>query len=179
LFRGLYIYENWNWEKSFPVIKIDFVGGNYTNTENLNNRLTRLLENLYDYHQVSYTKKLDFPNDFEYLILSIYKKYKEKVVILVDEYDKPILDCITDSKTATNNREILKGFYSVIKASDEYLRFVLLTGVSKFSKTSIFSGLNNLTDITLMSDFANIGGYTQDDLVNYFSEYLLGIDLEE
>ncbi|GIV43450.1 MAG: hypothetical protein KatS3mg035_0573 [Bacteroidia bacterium] len=116
---------------------------------------------------------------FREIILELHKKYQQKVVILIDEYDKPILDCITDHETAKANREILKGFYSVIKGADEYLRFVFLTGVSKFSKTSLFSGLNNLEDITLSKKYANICGYTHDDLLHYFQDYLQNVDLEE
>lgn len=179
LFEGLYIYDKWDWNKKYPVIKIDFVGGNFIETENLKKRLYENLIEICEYHQLEIAADNDLSVWFRRIILSLHQKYQQKVVILVDEYDKPILDCITDTQTAIQNREILKGFYSVIKASDEVLQFAFLTGVSKFTKTSIFSGLNNLWDITLEKEFATICGYTHEDLLNDFSEYLEGIDLEE
>jgi hypothetical protein len=93
-------------------------------------------------------------------------------VVLIDEYDKPMLDVITDESLVFSIREILKGLYGVMKANDAYLKFVFLTGVTKFSKVGLFSGLNNLNDITLTPQYANICGYTQTDLENGFSDYL-------
>ncbi|GIV42911.1 MAG: hypothetical protein KatS3mg035_0034 [Bacteroidia bacterium] len=179
LFQGLYIYDKWDWNTKFPVIKIDFVGNQFYDPTQLKIHLENLLRIQYEYHQVERITSNNIPTDFQNLILSIHKKYQQKVVILIDEYDKPILDCITDHETAKANREILKGFYSVIKGADEYLRFVFLTGVSKFSKTSLFSGLNNLEDITLSKKYANICGYTHEDLLHYFQDYLQNVDLEE
>jgi hypothetical protein len=94
------------------------------------------------------------------------------VVVLVDEYDKPILDNITDEDTALSVRDTLRGFYSAIKDADEHIKFAFLTGVSKFSKMNLFSGLNNLTDITLDNRYATICGYTQMDVETGFKEYL-------
>ncbi|GIV43192.1 MAG: ATPase AAA [Bacteroidia bacterium] len=178
LFQGLYIYDKWDWNTKFPVIKIDFVGSQFIETKYLQNKLKKNLEEVCKYYELEVYD--DFLSDwFREIILELHKKYQQKVVILIDEYDKPILDCITDHETAKANREILKGFYSVIKGADEYLRFVFLTGVSKFSKTSLFSGLNNLEDITLSKKYANICGYTHDDLLHYFQDYLQNVDLEE
>jgi hypothetical protein len=101
------------------------------------------------------------------------------VVVLVDEYDKPILNNITDSAVALQMREGLKDFYSVIKDSDAHIRFVLLTGVSKFSKVSLFSGLNNLTDITLDARYSALFGYTDADVDSVFAPELPGLDREE
>lgn len=94
-------------------------------------------------------------------------------MLLVDEYDKPILDVINNQAEARENRGLLKGLYSVIKDQDKNLRFVFLTGVSKFSKVSLFSGLNNLNDISLNPKFADICGYTQQEMESAFSEYLV------
>ena len=94
------------------------------------------------------------------------------VVMLVDEYDKPILDSIENTKIAIVLRDELKNFYSVIKDADPYIEFVFITGVSKFSKVSLFSGLNNLEDITISPDFSAICGYTQDELENVFSGWI-------
>lgn len=101
------------------------------------------------------------------------------VVVLIDEYDKPILDNILDADRARELREGLKNLYSVLKDADPYLHFVLLTGVSKFSKFSLFSGLNNLNDITLDVPFAAICGYTDHDIDAVFAPELPGLDREE
>ncbi len=112
------------------------------------------------------------------MIEHIAKKIGKQVVILIDEYDKPILDLI-DKKGVYEVREILKGFYSVLKALDKYIRFVLVTGVSKFAKVSLFSGLNQLKDISLDRRYGDICGYTQEELEYYFKEYLKDVNLEE
>ncbi len=113
------------------------------------------------------------------LIKALSKKYNSQVVVLIDEYDKPILDNIEDRDTAIEMRECLKNFYSVLKDADPYLKFVFITGVSKFSKVSIFSGLNNLKDITLDPQYATICGYTQRELEAVFGEVLRDFDLQE
>lgn len=179
LFQGLYIYDKWDWSQKFPVIKIDFVGSQFTNSEKVKNRLFENLKEIINYHQID----IEFSNDldilFHRIIHELAQKYQQKVVILIDEYDKPILDPILNTEVAKNNREILKGFYSVIKANDANLQFVFLTGVSKFSKTSIFSGLNHLNDITLNKQYANLCGYTHEELLYYFKDYLQNVDLEQ
>ena len=104
------------------------------------------------------------------LIKGLYKKYDRKVVVLIDEYDKPILDHVTEIETAEANRKILRSFYGILKSLDSYMEFVFFTGVSKFTKTSVFSGLNNLSDITMDEDYANICGIPVDDLEHYFGD---------
>ncbi len=99
--------------------------------------------------------------------------------MLIDEYDKPILDVIENKEEAEEVRKMLKGFYSVLKGLDKYLKFVIITGVSKFAKVSLFSGLNQLKDISLDKRYGNICGYTQSELENYFKEYLEGVNLQE
>ncbi len=121
----------------------------------------------------------DAPNCLSHMIQIAYEKYNQKVVVLVDEYDKPILDNITNPDMRDYAKDCLKGFYEVLKDSDEYIRFVFLTGVSKFSKVSIFSGLNNIYDISLDKKFGNICGYTQNDIETTFKPLLKGVDLEE
>ncbi len=101
------------------------------------------------------------------------------MVILIDEYDKPILDNINDTQLSLDDRNILKSFYSVIKDNDQYIKFIFITGVSKFSKMNLFSGLNNLIDITTMSDYATICGYTHEDVKTQFSERLQDVDLDK
>src|SRR3989338_6327074 len=110
---------------------------------------------------------------FSGLIEALYEKFNQKVVVLVDEYDKPILDNIKHTENAAYARGLLKSLYSVIKDADQYLKFVFLTGVSKFSKAGLFSGLNNLYDITIDVRYSDICGYTQADLEREFSDYLI------
>ena len=178
LFKGLHIYDKYDWEQSYPVIHISFASGVMANREKLDITIKAILNNnaalfaiKFDYNEISL--------QFQELIKKVSDKYKQKVAILIDEYDKPILDNITDTETAVEMREGLKNFYSVIKDCDEYLKFVFLTGVSKFSKVSIFSGLNNIDDITVDSKYATICGYTQADLEREFKTYLTDCDLDE
>jgi hypothetical protein len=116
---------------------------------------------------------------FGELIRQAHRQHGQRAVILVDEYDKPILDNITDAKTALAMREGLRNLYSVIKGADAHLRFVFLTGVSKFSKVSLFSGLNNLNDITLDATYSTVCGYTEADVDTVFVPELAGLDREE
>jgi len=118
----------------------------------------------------------DHRSRFKDLIARITQASGQRVVILVDEYDKPILDRIEDPAIALQIREALKDFYSVIKDSDAYVKFAFLTGVSKFSKVSLFSGLNNLKDITLDARYSAICGYTEADVDSVFAAELPGLD---
>jgi hypothetical protein len=113
------------------------------------------------------------------MIRKAYHKYGQKVVILVDEYDKLIVDNLDQLEVAKQGREVLRDLYTTIKNCDEYIKFALLTGVSKFSKVSVFSGLNNLKDITLDGRYATICGYTQNDLETVFADHLAGVDMEK
>ncbi len=178
LFQGLYLEKNWDWSVRYPVIHIDFGGRTLKGEEHLITYILEQLEKNQETLGVSCSKKTLYDSCFEELILKSYEKYKQKVVVLVDEYDKPILDCIEDRETAKAVRDVLKNFYSVLKPLDAYLKFVFLTGVSKFSKVSLFSGLNQLNDITLDKRFAEICGYTQKELEEVFREELEDKDLE-
>ena len=181
LFEGLYLEDNWDWSTEYPVIHISFGGSSAYNSQQ---RLLGLIHNTLQTHARFYGVTLSNSDDyglaFQELICQLSEKYQQRVVLLIDEYDKPILDVITDSEQAIANREILKGLYGFIKECDAYLRFVFLTGVSKFSKVNLFSGLNNLEDITLDKRFATIGGYTQSELEDVFVEHLQAgnVDLE-
>ncbi len=116
---------------------------------------------------------------FAQLIREASGKYSSPVVILIDEYDKPILDNIDSQDMAKEARDSLRDFYSSIKSNDAHIRFAFLTGVSKFSKVSIFSGINNIEDITLTPEFSTICGYTQEDLNTVFADHLQGADMEQ
>jgi hypothetical protein len=182
LFRGLYIQDKLDWNETYPVLRID-LSKDIVKKEDYKRRVILELEKNYVNNQIELENSLKKEEDevalFEKLIISIYKKYGKKVVILVDEYDKPILDVIENIKEAQEVRKELKAFYSVLKRLDRYIKFVLITGVSKFSKVSLFSGLNQLEDISLNKDYGNICGYTQGELETYFKDYLKDLDIEE
>jgi hypothetical protein len=178
LFKGLYMEEKWEWEKTYPVIRIDFTK-DIVKKEDYKRRVIQELEKSYIDNEIEMKEKGDEVELFEKLIIDVYRKYKKPVVVLVDEYDKPILDLIENAKEAEEVRKELKALYSVLKGLDRYIRFVIITGVSKFSKVSLFSGLNQLKDISLDVRYGNICGYTQEELENYFKEYLEGLKLDE
>ncbi len=178
LFAGLYLENHWDWDIRYPVIHISFGSGVIQDIEDLGDRFAYLLKiNAEDGDVVLLEQNLR--ERFFELIRALYTRHHQPVVILIDEYDKPILDHIDKPQTAVEIREGLKNFYSVIKDSDEFLRFVFITGVSKFSKVSLFSGLNNLQDITLDPMAATVCGYTHEELIHTFAERLDGVDLEE
>ena len=177
LFKGLFLEKNWDWSKKYPVIKISFGSGETTSPEEL--RL--IIHDIFLAFQRQFQITLEsssFSGKFKELIELLHKRENRKVVILIDEYDKPILDAI-DREFAAQVRDELKNLYSVIKDSDRYIQLVFITGVSKFSRVSLFSGLNNLTDITLDPEFSAVCGYTQKELEDTFSELLENVSLRE
>ena len=170
LFKDLFIYDKWNWEEKSPVIKIDFSG-----TKKEEDLEKVIFDNLYFNAKrlnVKLKDRTDYSISFANLIRDVHEKYKQRVVILIDEYDKPIIDNLNNIDIAVDNKLTLKRFFSNIKPNDEFIKFTFLTGVSKFSQVSIFSDLNNLTDISLMSRFGSICGYTQKDVETKFTDYL-------
>ena len=178
LFRGLLIEKQWNWDIKYPVIKISFSGGIHSK-DDLEEDLLHILKSNEERLELECEDKSKAKYFFAELIQKAFKKYQQKVVILIDEYDKPILDNIENIPEALIIRDGMRDFYTKIKENDEYLRFTFLTGVSKFSKVSLFSGLNNLEDISLNPDYGNICGNTQPDVDTIFAPYLEGVDMEE
>ncbi len=177
LFCGIYLEKNWDWEQKYPVVKIDLAESILDSRKRLDEKLQMQLASIASSYNVSL--KYDEPSDqLNELIRALHEQSGQRVVVLVDEYDKPILDNITNEERARELRDGLRNFYSVLKAQGAYLRFVMLTGVSKFSKVSLFSGLNNLEDISLDRRFGNICGYTQEDVITVFADYLKGVDLD-
>jgi hypothetical protein len=177
LFKGLDIYDRYEFD-SYPVIKISWGGSNYKSYGQLYDKAKRVLLQNQESLGIECKDDMSYSGCLEYLIQQAYKKYNKQVVILIDEYDKPILDSIDNIPQANNHRDFLREFYSVFKENDAYIRFAFLTGITKFSKASIFSGLNNITDISLMRKYGNICGYTQHDIDTTFEEYLVGVDKE-
>ena len=178
LFKGLYIEDKWDWNEKYPVIRVDFGEIQTLNKHLLEEQIYSVILRYSEKYDYEIKENLSVYINWKLLIEHISEKTKKQVVILVDEYDKPILDLI-DKEEVYEIREMLKAFYSVLKALDRYIRFVLVTGVSKFAKVSLFSGLNQLKDISLDKKYGNICGYTQDELEYYFKEYLKDVNLEE
>ena len=177
LFQGLYAEHNWQWSVKYPVIKLD-MSGIFKKPADLESRLCGLLENNAIDLGVA-LRGQGIATQFLNLIIDAGRKCGQQVVLLVDEYDKPMIDNIGNIELALQMRDQLHGFYSILKTADEHLRFVMLTGVSKFAKVSIFSGLNNLKDISLNPDYGSVCGYTEEDLNRTFAEYLQGVDREQ
>ena len=151
LFEGLQAENRWNWQEKNSVIRISFSDGVLQSREQLDDRIQGILhENRIRLGQKKSVelREHDIAGHLRNMIFQAHAQSGQKVVVLVDEYDKPILDNITNREIATEMREGLRNLYSVLKGADEHLRFVFITGVSKFSKVSLFSGLNNLQDIT-------------------------------
>lgn len=178
LFQGLAAQDKWDWSVKYPVLRFSFGSKNFNNTiglqESLHTQLTHL-ERQFDLKP----QLEDIGGRFADLILNVSQKMGQPVAILIDEYDKPILDALEYPDVAKANRDFLRGFYGTIKDYDAHIKFSFLTGVSKFSKVSLFSGLNNLKDITLDPRYSTICGYTDSDIDQVFAPELEGLDREE
>jgi len=178
LFAGLAAEHRWDWHLRYPVLKFSFAGGVLGSVQDLRQSLDFQLKGYETQWMVS-DPPPDMRSRFYELIRTVSRSAGQRVVILVDEYDKPILDRIENCDEALAIREVLKDFYSVIKDADAHVRFAFLTGVSKFSKAGIFSGLNNLRDITVVPVYSAICGYTEADLDTVFAPELAGLDRKE
>ncbi len=170
LFEGLAISKTEKEWKKYPVFHFDFNGQNYIDEKSLNQVISYRLgeyEKLYEIEKIEDSISIRFKN----LIKSAFEKTGEQVVVLVDEYDKPLLQNIENKELEDNIRNILKGFYGNLKSEDAYIRFVFITGVTRFDKVSIFSDLNNLKDISMSEDFSAICGITQEEMeANFIPE---------
>ncbi|MBK5930297.1 ATP-binding protein [Halochromatium salexigens] len=175
LFSGLEADARWDWSRIYPVIRFSFGGGVVGTRAELEAKIREQLA----LNQAALGIRCEQPTSdgaFAELIRKAHAKTGERVVVLVDEYDKPILDNLRDPDTARVLRDGLRNLYSVIKDSDAHIRFAFLTGVSKFSKVSLFSGLNNLRDITVDARYSALCGYTEADLDAVFAPELEGLD---
>ena len=171
LFSGLWIENQWDWNKVHPVVHIQFNSIGYT-SNGLVYALNSVVDDAAKMHGI-HLEKTGLDQRFMELMQQLSEK-KGKVVLLVDEYDKPLIDYLEkeDLPIAFEHQKILKNFYSIIKSADPYIELLVITGVSKFSKVSIFSDLNNLHDITLHRDFGDLVGYTQAELEYYFEAWI-------
>ncbi len=175
LFRGLYCHSRWDWSITYPVIRLNLGLRQLQSPGELCRHLNQQL--LVNRQQLAVEAEDDLPAEYlRKLINAAHARYGQRVVVLVDEYDKPILDNLAEPERARAMRDQLRDIYSVLKGSDAHLKFVFLTGVSKFSKVSLFSGLNNLEDITVNRDFSALCGYTEQDMESVFGPELEGLD---
>ena len=177
LFAGLYIHDRHDWSERHPVVRLSFGGGSFTEPAHLLANVMAQLEGVAEQQGVS-ARYATGPERFAYLLRTVHARAGQRVVVLVDEYDKPILDALEEPEVARANRNYLRGLYGVIKDSDAHVRFTFLTGITKFSKVNLFSQLNNLTDITLDPVYSSICGYTEGDLETVFAPELAGLDRE-
>lgn len=179
LFEGLHIYDKHDWSQIHPVIHLSLGSGMTRSMEELRRNLKVTLGFIQEELGIVCEHHEDPASCFRELIHKAHEHTGAKVVILIDEYDKPILDAIDKPELAAEVRDELKSLYSVIKDADPYIRFVFITGVSKFSKISLFSGLNNLYDITIDPNFSTICGITQSELEHHYAHWLNGVDREK
>lgn len=180
LFRELAIHKHWDWSKINPVVRLSF-GGMYSKHGNLENDIRSQLSLISENEglKIPFDQQRDTANLFRYIINSLHRKSSQKVVVLVDEYDKPVLDTLENPELATANRDYLRGFYGIIKDCASDVEFVFITGVSMFTKVSLFSGLNNLKNISLDARYATICGYTEAEIDDVFVSELVGLDRDE
>ena len=175
LFKDLYIYDKWNFEENtHPVIKINLASGNYTIKKGFEKRIQGILASIERVNQTpDFSNSTDYISRFETIIYYVYQKHNKQVVVLIDEYDKPILNALgVNQKTAESNRLMLSDFFGVLKDYQQYIRFVFITGISMFPKADMSSGLNNVTNISLKPEYATICGFTEKELKSVFAPEL-------
>ncbi|MDE6770327.1 MAG: ATP-binding protein [Muribaculaceae bacterium] len=168
LFDGLAISKlETQWE-TYPVFRFDLSGENFNSVERLIDHIKNLLEDIEEQYEVKLEGSI--AQRFTKLIKLAYKRFGKKVVILIDEYDKPMLDCLHNDALHEEIKAELRGFYSVMKASDQYIKFAMITGVTKFGKVSIFSGMNNLKDISLLPKYNDLCGISESEFHRDFGK---------
>ena len=178
LFAGLSIHDHWDWSVRHPVLRLSFGSGNFKVPGYVEDTLMEQLAAAERRSEVV-SEYATAPGRFASLLEALHSQAGQPVAVLIDEYDKPILDALEVPEVARANRDFLRGLYAVIKDCDAHVRFTFITGVSKFSKVSLFSGLNNLTDITLEPEYSAICGYSDADLDAVFAPELPGLDRDQ
>ena len=169
LFEGLAIYDLVTEWKKYPIFHIDLNTANFREKDSLYNVLNDYLTGWEDKYGTR-DSEVTLPLRFKGVIARAAEKEGRGVVILIDEYDKPILQTLQTPEQQAEHRAQLKAFYSVLKTQDRYIKFAFLTGVTKFGKISVFSDLNNLMDISMDYRYVNICGTTEEELKSYFKE---------
>ena len=162
--------ENDNKWEVYPVLYLDLNASTYKEKKDLLEKLNihfKMWKEEFNIEKCNYD---DPANIFAHTIREVQKRTGKQVVVLVDEYDQPLLSSINNEDVNSHYREILKGFYSVLKSSNEYIRFAFITGITKFSYVTMFSGLNNLYDISLLDEYSDICGITEKEMIVAFSD---------
>ena len=190
LFRGLAVHDVWDWSKRHPVVRLSFAGGNFKRPGEFHASAMRQLAAAERRAGLPPSEVPTPAGRFADLLETLHERTGERAVVLVDEYDKPILDARDETEPPTHehgktsagnaqakvNRDDLRGLYGTVKDCDAHVELTFITGVSKFSKVSLFSDLNFLTDLTLNPRYAAICGYTESDLDTVFAPELPGLD---
>ena len=168
-FQDLWLYQSdYTWQ-TYPVIHLDFSRYGVENAQKLEQVIDYFVAEIATEHEIT-LRGFDYQSRFDNLIQQLGRQ--SKVVILIDEYDKPLLDNLTNLPAAIQIRDVLRNFYATLKASDQYLRFVFITGISKFSKVGVFSTMNNLDDLTMDPRFATALGITELELLDNFQDHM-------
>jgi len=170
LFKDTWLYDNWAFEPQ-PVIRLNMSELDTRDEKRVEENIIYLLDELYATHGITKDTNM-MKMAFATLIKRLNEKYGKRVIVLIDEYDKPILDHLDDHEMADKIRTVLRTFYSTLKSSDAYLDFVFITGITKFTKVGVFSTLNNLDDISTWDEVSQMLGYTQEELERNFDPYL-------
>jgi len=171
LFQNLWIEKSgvWHWQEH-PIIYLDFSALDHETAQEFKISLSAELETIAEYYEIALPKNLSVTALMRFLVRKLAAT--NKVVILIDEYDYPLLNSLDNSKIAQLHLKTLKNFFTVIKSLSASVELVFITGVSKFAKTSIFSGINNLIDLTMTPEAAALLGYTRQEIEYYFAEYI-------
>ncbi|MDR2709429.1 MAG: AAA family ATPase [Elusimicrobiota bacterium] len=172
LFEGLYIYDKWDWEKTYPVIRIDFSDAQITNVESLENFLSNELSNIGQKLGITLDREDHAGGKFYELIRTLSKTTNRQVVVLVDECDKAMRNNFKNPKELEEVQKYLGNFFEILKGADAHIHFVLIMNVLKIIFAGIFSGFNNYTDITMREKSSDLCGYTQEELQTYFKDYI-------
>ena len=180
LFKDTYIHDKWDFKQNTcPVIVLDFAEGEYGIPGNLRDNLVSELYRIEKRYSITDGERMPSLERRFSNIVEMLSKTHSDVVVLVDEFDKPILDAIENKELSEYNRKILAGIYGAIKGCRNFLRFVFVTGITFFAKDDISSGMNHFTDISLKSKFSTICGYTEEELNKVFAPELENVDIEE
>lgn len=174
LFEGLYIYNKETEWKKYPVIRLDLSSGKYYEKERLHGTISGILRRLEEDWHIKAVDEFNYDDRLSNLIKAAYEQTGERVVILIDEYDAPMLDSINDRELQDYIRDRIRNLFSPLKAQAQYLRFVFLTGISKFSQLSIFSELNNLQMLTFDPNYEAVCGITEEELLTQWK-----LDIEQ
>ena len=178
LFRGLDIHPHWDWSAKYPVVRMSF-GGDIDTPDLLEDNALSQLYSIERAFNLKLPPVKSASERLRHILNQLHQIIGRQVVVLIDEYDRPVLNVLEDREKAQVNRNKLRNLYSILKDAEDHIRFVFVTGITMFSKTSFSSGLNNLDDISLYPPLATICGYTDQDLDSVFAPELEGLDRDK